>query len=108
MVVMAIVVVTIVVMHIVVVIAVIFAVPMTFMDLPALLVVVVVRMGPVGTGIGRTLPDAGNPHIMAATLSPVAIDPGVAFSWRDGSDLITHWWRSGADINLNLAECRDC
>jgi hypothetical protein len=97
-----------VVVMIVVVIAMVFVVPMTFMNLPALLVMVVVRMAPVGAGVGWPLPDAGDPDIAAATRAPVPINPGVAFSGHRRSHLIAKCWRWRADINLNLAECRNC
>jgi hypothetical protein len=97
-----------VIVMIIVVIAMVFAVPMTFMNLPALLVVVVVRMAPVCAGVGRTLPDAGDPDITAAPRAPVPIDPGIAFSGHGRSHLIADWWRWGSDIDLDLTECRNC
>jgi hypothetical protein len=93
---------------IVVVVVMVFAVPVAFVHLPALLVVVVVGMAPVGAGVGWPLPDTWNPDIAVAAGSPVAIDPGVAFSWHGRPDLIADCWRRGPDIDLNLAECRDC
>jgi hypothetical protein len=97
-----------VVVMIVVVVAMVFAVPVALMNLPTLAVVVVVGMAPVGAGIGWPLPSAGDPDIMAAARAPVPIDPGVAFSRHDRSYLIADWWRWGADIDLDLAECRNC
>jgi hypothetical protein len=97
-----------VVVVIVVVIAMVFAVPVAFMNLPTLLVVVVVGMAPVGAGVGWPLPDAGDPDIVAAARAPVPIDPGVAFSWHGRPCVIADWWRWGADIDLDLAECRNC
>jgi hypothetical protein len=96
------------VVMIVVVIAMVFAVPMAFMNLPALLVVVVVGMAPVGAGVRWPLPDAGYPDVATATRAPVPIDPGVALSGHGRSYLIADWWRWGSDIDLNLAECRNC
>ena len=97
-----------VVVMIVVVIAVVFAVPMAFMNLPALLVVVVVGMAPVGARVGWPLPSAGDPDIVAAARAPVPIDPGVAFCRHGRSHLIAEWWRRGTDVDLDLAKCRDC
>ena len=96
------------VVMIVVVIAVVFAVPVSFMNLPTFAVVVVVGVGPVGAGVGWPLPDARDPDVAVATRAPVSIDPGVAFSRHDRSYLIADWWRWGADIDLDLAECRNC
>jgi hypothetical protein len=97
-----------VVVMVVMVIAVVFAVPVPFMYLPALLVVVVVRMAPVCAGVGRLLPTAGDPDIAAAACAPVSIDPGVAFSRHLRSYLVADWRRWRADIDLDLAECRYC
>jgi len=96
------------VVMIVVVIAVVFAVPVSFMNLPTFAVVVVVGVGPVGAGVGWLLPDAGDPDVAVATCAPVPIDPGVAFSGHERPDLISHRRRRGADIDLDLAECRNC
>jgi hypothetical protein len=93
---------------VVVVIAVVFAVPVPFMDLPALLVVVVVGMAPVGAGVGWPLPCAGDPDIVAAAPTPVAIDPRVAPGRHGRPDLIADRRRWGTDIDLDLAECRNC
>jgi hypothetical protein len=97
-----------VVVMVVMVIAMVFAVPVAFMYLPALLVVVVVRTAPVCAGVGRLLPTAGDPDVAVATRPPIAINPGVAFFRHRRSYLITDWRRWGADIDLDLAECRDC
>ena len=91
----------------VVVIPVVFMIPMAFVHLPAALVVVVVGVAPVGAGVGWPLPSAGDPDIVAAARAPVPIDPGEAFSRHERSHLIADWWRRGADIDLDLAECRN-
>ena len=96
-----------VVMAVVVVIAVVFVIPMAFVHLPALLVVVVVRVVPVSAGIRWPLPDAWDPDVAAATLPPIAINPGVAFSWHGRPCLISHR-RRRAEINLDLTECWGC
>jgi len=93
---------------VVVMITMVFAVPMAFMHLPATLIMVVVGMAPVGSRVGRPLPDTRDPDIPPAALSPVAIHPGVAFSWHRRPHLITNGRRRRADVNLYLAECRDC
>jgi hypothetical protein len=95
------------VVMIVVVIATVFAIPVALMDPPALLVVVVVRVAPVGAGVGWLLPTPGDPDVVAAARAPVPVDPRVAFSWHQRSYLIADWWRRGADINLDLTECRE-
>jgi hypothetical protein len=102
------VVVVVVAVAVVVVITMVVVIPVAFMHLPALLVVVVVRMAPIGAGVRWPLPHAGGPDIAAAALSPIAIDPDEAFSRHRRSYLIPDRWRRSADINLDLAECRDC
>jgi hypothetical protein len=91
-----------------VVIAMVFAIPMAFMHLPATLIMVVVWMAPVGSRVGRPLPAPRDPDIPPVAWSPVAIHPGVAISRHSRSYLITNGWRRRADVDLNLAECRNC
>src|SRR5258707_7474074 len=93
---------------VVVVIAMVIVVPMAFMHLPATLIMVVVRMTPVGSSVGRPLPAPRDPDIPSAAWSPVTIHPGVAFSWHGRSYLIANGWRRRADVNLYLAECWNC
>jgi hypothetical protein len=97
-----------VVVIVVVVIAMIFVIPVAFVHLPATLIVVVVGVGPVGAGIGRPLPCTWNPDIVAAARHPVPIDPDEAFRGHGRRDFIADWWRRGSDVDLDLAECRDC
>jgi hypothetical protein len=92
---------------VVVVITVVFMIPMAFMYLPALLVVVVVGMAPVGAGVRRPLPAAGDPDVAAATGAPIAVNPSVAFSGHGRPYLIAHWWRC-AEVDLDLTERRGC
>ena len=97
-----------VVVMVVMVIAMVFAVPVAFMYLPPLLVVVVVWMTPVRAGVGRPLPSAWDPDVAVATRPPIAINPGVAFPRHGRPYLIADWRRWGADIDLDLAERRNC
>jgi hypothetical protein len=97
-----------VIVMIVVVVAMVFVVPVSFVNLPTLLVVVVVGVGPVGAGVGWPLPSAGYPDVATTTRAPVPIGPGVAFSGHGRSHLIADCWRWGTDIDLNLTERRNC
>lgn len=92
-------------MVVVVVIAVVFVIPVAFVHLPASLVVVVVGVAPVGAGVRWPLPAAGNPDVAAAARAPVAVNPGVTFSWHGWPYLIADRWRC-AEIDLDLTECR--
>jgi hypothetical protein len=92
----------------VVVIAAVFVIPMSFVHLPATLVVVIVRMSPVSARIRWPLPYARIPDITPIIVAPVSVDPGVALAWHGRSDFIADgWWRS-ADVNMDLAKCRHC
>src|ERR1700738_2731347 len=73
---------------VVMVIAVVFMVPVAFVHLPALLVVVVVGVAPIGSLVGWPLPAARNPDVAATVGSPVAVDPLKAFAGRDGAYLV--------------------
>ena len=93
---------------IVVVIAVVFAVPVAFMNLPALLVVVVMGVAPIGAGVWWPLPHAGDPDVAAVASSPVAVGPDEAFSRHRRPYFIPNCGRGRTDINLDLAECGNC
>ena len=95
------------VMPMVVMIIVVFAVPVALMSLPALPVVVVVGMAPVGAGVGWPLPRAGDPDVPAAARVPVAIGPDETFCRHRRPNLIADRWRRRADVDLDLAECRN-
>ena len=95
-----------VIVMVVVVIAVVFVIPVSFVNLPTLLVMVVVGVGPVGAGVRWPLPCAGNPDVAAAARAPVSVGPDEAFCRNGRPDLIADHWRRWADIDLDLAECR--
>jgi hypothetical protein len=92
---------------VVMMIAMVFMVPMTLMHLPAALIMIVVRMAPVSSRIRRPLPNPWDPDIPSAPISPVAIDPDKAFARKSRPHFIPYGWRS-TEVNLDLAECRDC
>ena len=94
-------------MIVVMVIAMVFVVPMAFMHLPATLIMVVVRMAPVGSCIGWPLPNPGDPDIPSAASSPVAVNPDKAFARKRRPRFIANGWRS-TEVNLDLAECGNC
>ena len=108
MLVVVVVVIVMVVMAMIVVIAVVFMIPVAFVQTPAFLVVVVVRMGPVGAGIGWAIPAAGNPDVTALVDSPVAVDPGITFAGDRRAYFITQWGRCSADVDADLPEYRSC
>jgi hypothetical protein len=93
---------------VVVVIAMVFVIPMAFMHLPATVIMVVVRMTPVSSRVGRPLPDARDPDVAAAAISPVTVDPNETIAWERRPHLIANGGRRRADVDLYLAECRNC
>src|SRR5580704_12675528 len=76
------------VMVLIMMVAMVLMVPVAFMHLPAITVVVVVRVTPVRTGIRRPLPHVRNPHIPPTVNSPVAIDPYIARTGHSRTHLI--------------------
>ena len=77
----------------------ILMVPVALMHLPAIVVMVVVRMAPVSTGIRRPLPHSRNPDIPPMVWSPVPINPNVARTRHRRPCLIADRWRRCADRN---------
>jgi hypothetical protein len=88
----------------VMVIVVIFVVPVTFVHLPALLVVVVVGMVPVGASVGWLLPDAAMPDVAASVVSPVAIGPHEAYAGCGWADFIAQGRWGATDVDVDLGE----
>jgi hypothetical protein len=90
----------------IVVATVVFMLPVAFMDRPALLVVVVVRMAPVCALIGRPLPHSSSPLIPPAAPGPITLCPNIAGSWHRSLDLVSQRWWSTTNINAHLSKCR--
>jgi hypothetical protein len=101
MVMVAMVVVTIVVV-VVMAIAMIVTVPVSFVEAPSFLVVVIVRMAPIGAGVRRPVPTSWNPYVLSVSCAPITVDPGVSFAGGRGTSLIAHWWRISANIDADL------
>ena len=73
---------------------VIVMVPVAFVVAPALLIVVVVGMGPVSAGIGRVVVMSGNPTIVVSLRRPEAPHPDHPYGgwWRRGRLIRYRWW----------------
>src|SRR5258708_27918305 len=56
-------------------VSVIFMVPVPFVHLPTLPVVVVVRVAPVGSGVGWAVPASSDPDVASVVDTPVAVNP---------------------------------
>ena len=86
---------------------VIFMVPVALVQLPALLIVVIVRVIPVGSGVGRLNPVPTHPGVVTPARSPVAFHPGVPRARSVAAPFVTksRWWAS--DIKGNLREGGD-
>jgi hypothetical protein len=87
---------------VVMVIAVIVTVPVSFVEAPSFLVMVIVRMAPIGASVRRPVPTSGNPYVLSVSGTPVAVDPGEAFARRRGASLIAQRGRISADIDADL------
>ena len=82
---------------------VVFVVPVAFVQLPALLVMIIVRMIPVGSFVGRTVPVSLDPAVVAAVRGPISFYPGVAGARHGSTSLVAKRWRCGSDVHRNLS-----
>ena len=98
-----IVVVLIMIMVIPVTVAVLFVFPMSFMQLPALLVVIVVRVAPGGAFVGGTVPASLNPAVVMAVGNPISFDPGIAWAGDWSANLNAKRGGRGSDVHRNLS-----
>jgi hypothetical protein len=83
-------------------VAMIVTVPVSFVEAPSFLVMVIVRMAPIGAGVRWPIPTSWNPYVASVSCAPIAVDPGESFARGRGTSLIAHWWRISADIDANL------
>jgi hypothetical protein len=88
----------------------IFVVPVAFMHLPALLVMVIVRIAPVGASVRRALPDTMHPHVMSSTVAPIAVGPDVSLTRHRRTHLVSQRWRRAANVHMDLGDggCSEC
>jgi hypothetical protein len=86
---------------------VIFMIPVPFMHLPALTVVIIVRMVPICPFIGRTGPAPCYPPIVMPMRGPVPLDPGVARTWTRPTLLVAVRRWCASDVYANLSRSRD-
>lgn len=98
----------IVIVIVVMVIAVVLMIPVTFVNLPALLVVVIVGMSPIRSWVWWTIPAAGDPCVAISAPVPVAIDPGISFAWHWRTSFVPHGWWCLPNIDSNLSKCGNC
>jgi hypothetical protein len=80
----------------------ILVVPMSLVHLPALSVVVIMRMTPVCPFKWRPDPASADPPILVTDWFPISFHPGKAWTWSRSTLLIAdRWWRS-PDVDRNL------
>ncbi len=91
----------------VVVIVVVFMVPVAFVIVPAVWVMVPVWMAPVGSGIRRTLPDAGHPDVTASIDSPESVNPNKTLARRRWTPLVAQRRWGPADNDADLPNGRN-
>src|ERR1700687_3131307 len=85
----------------------ILMIPVPFMHLPALTIVIIVRMVPIGPFIGRTIPAPCYPPIVMSMRGPVPFNPGVAWTrfWPTLLVPVGRWCAS--NVHANLSRSRD-
>jgi hypothetical protein len=83
-------------------VAMVFVIPVPLMIVPPVLIMVIVRMVPVGTLIGRTIPAPRHPNITATVDAPIAIDPCKTRTRRRRPAFIAQWRRRTANDDANL------
>jgi hypothetical protein len=88
----------------VMVVAVVFMIPVTLVVCPAVGVVVVVGVGPIGARIGWPAPHSGDPHVTSPGPVPIPVHPNVARTGKRGANLIAQRRWSGAYVYADLRE----
>ena len=86
---------------------VVLTIPMAFMQSPAFTIVIVVRMKPICSFVGRTLPMPCHPPVVTPIRGPISLNPNVAWAWNRPTPLVAQrrWW--GSDVHPNLCRSRD-
>jgi hypothetical protein len=79
-------------------------IPMTFVHLPALVIVIIVRMVPVSSFVGWLIPAPGDPPIVMPIGLPVAVNPCVSGTRRVSTPFKTQRRRRAPDVNANSRE----
>jgi hypothetical protein len=102
--------VVVVIITVIVVAAVIFMVPVAFLHVPAISLMLIVRVIPVGSLVRGTLPDTGYPDVAASVKTPITINPGITLGGRWRAALVTNRWRrastdNDAEANLSKGWC---
>lgn len=82
----------------------VFVVPMTLMHLPALLIVIVVRMVPVGPLVGWLIPATGDPSVVMPVGFPVAVNPCISATRSVSTPFKAQRGRRNPDVNANSCE----
>lgn len=85
-----------------VMIIVIFLPPVPLVKVPSLGVVIIMRVLPVGAGVGWLVPIAAVPAVSTLPGFVKAVYPGVAWAGGQRSYLVAHRGRGTADINADL------
>src|ERR1700687_3680003 len=86
---------------------VILMIPVPFMHLPALTVVIIMRMAPICPFVGRTVPASRYAPIAMPMRGPVPLHAGVAWTWFWRTLLVPERRWCASDVHPNLARSRD-
>ena len=86
---------------------VVLTIPVAFMQSPAFTIMIVVRMKPICSFVGRTLPMPCHPPVVMPIRGPIPLNPNVARAWNRPTLLVAQrrWW--GSDVHPNLCRSRD-
>ena len=86
---------------------VVLTIPVAFMQSPAFTIMIVVRMKPICSFVGRTLPMPCHPPVVMPIRGPIPLKPNVARAWNRPTLLVAQrrWW--GSDVHPNLCRSRD-
>jgi hypothetical protein len=83
-------------------VVVVFMIPVSFVQLPALLVMIVVRVAPIGAFVRRTVPAALDPAVVATVGGPISFNPSVAWTGNWSALFVAEGRGSGSDVYRNL------
>jgi hypothetical protein len=88
-------------------ILVIFMIPVALMHLPALLVVIVMGMVPIGPFVWRSVPAPCYPPIMMPVRRPIPLDPGISWTRFRSTLFVAQGRWCASDVYRKLRRSRD-
>jgi hypothetical protein len=86
---------------------VVLTIPVAFMQSPAFTIVIAVRMKPICSFVGRTLPMPCHPPVVMPIRGPIPLNPNVARAWNRPTLLVAQRRWRGSDVHPNLCRSRE-